>query len=389
MKLEKESAATLIKQIKELKSEKSILESEVHSLKESTKKFKELFYQSPLPYQSLDENGKLIEINPKWLELFHYKKEEVINHSFAEFIAPDYLEKLSEDFPRFKKTGVIENLEQAIISKDGKKIDILVDGNTCYDTEGNFLYTHCILRDVTDKKMILDELHKTILEKDKFFSIIAHDLRNPIVGFTGLTKLLAQEFSVMTLTDIHELIATINESAYSLNELLENLLEWSRLQRGHISINPINFNLNDLLESSMNTLKTNLDNKQITIINEVDNNINIFADVNMISSVINNLLTNAMKFSHNKSKIIISSKIIKDFVEISIIDFGTGIEKQNIEKLFKLDEKFISTGTANEKGTGLGLILCKEFLEKNLGTIKVKSKVNVGSEFIISLPLSK
>jgi len=534
MKTKTNDLENLRKKIEELELEKTNLELKLNSIKESAKKFEELFYSAPLPYQSLDINGKIIEINPKWLEEFHYERDEVINHSISEFIAPDYKEKLSKDFPKFKETGYIRDLQQVIVTKEGKRIELIVNGNACYDKNGNFLHTHCILKNVTEinkakeelefKKELYDsivnknldgitlidknanivswnsalenitglsrddalretaislffkllpkeftmlyneeqvknnfqkfqkteldnktdrffdipiinlqnnntiicqilifsfntsrgvltccilrdinervealnkqieiegKLKQTIMEKDKFFSIMAHDLKNPIIGFTGLTKMLVEDFSDLTLSEINDLVDAINKSAFNLNQLLENLLEWSRIQRGAILFNPTKCNLKELVDEIILYHKANFDLKKITIINEIPSNIFVFIDVNMIGSVIGNLLSNAIKFSYENGKVIVSSKQKNNKLHISVKDFGVGIEEHNLNKLFKLDEQFTSFGTAKEKGTGLGLILCKEHLEKHKGDLKVKSKYGEGSEFTFILPSEK
>ncbi len=181
----------------------------------------------------------------------------------------------------------------------------------------------------------------------------------------------------------------MNISAKHLYDLLENLLTWARSQTGRIDFNPDNYDLTHIINNCIHLLKTSITNKEIKIINNVEGEIHAYVDANMISSIIRNLLTNAIKFSFKGSKITISVADEGNYYRLSVCDNGIGMTDEVIEKLFRIDLVHSTTGTANETGSGLGLILCKEFILKHNGRIWVESKPGKGSRFYLTLPKTK
>ncbi|HPO48818.1 MAG TPA: hybrid sensor histidine kinase/response regulator [Spirochaetota bacterium] len=229
----------------------------------------------------------------------------------------------------------------------------------------------------------LEELNKT---KDIFFSIIAHDLRNPFTAILGYCDLLTLTIDKKTTEDFLDFIEVVKKSATKAYQLLENLLSWSRSQTGHIEFNRVKFDIKSVVEENVAILQTQADNKEIKLIVEINEITEIEADLNMISTVLRNLINNSIKFTDVGGKIIIGAKKSRDFVEIYVKDNGVGISKENLAKLFKIDEKQSSLGTAKEVGSGLGLILCRDFVEKNGGTITVESEIDSGSTFRFTVP---
>jgi signal transduction histidine kinase len=216
--------------------------------------------------------------------------------------------------------------------------------------------------------------------KDKFFSIIAHDLRNPFNALHSLTQHLFNNYSTFDNNEIKQSIELIHNSSDDLLELLDNLLQWSRSQRDIIQFKPQKINLTDFTEKICNLLKVYADRKEINLINEIENSI-IIADYDMLATVFRNLISNAIKFSYKNSFIRIICEDFKSYYEISIMDNGVGISLENIEKLFRVDVHHSTPGTSSEQGSGLGLILCREFVEKHKGKIWVESEINKGSTF--------
>ncbi|WP_421918693.1 tetratricopeptide repeat-containing sensor histidine kinase [Marinifilum sp.] len=230
------------------------------------------------------------------------------------------------------------------------------------------------------------ELKISNATKDRFFSIIAHDLRSPFNSILGFSELIKEELKKGKDLDlIEEFNANINESSNCLFTLLENLLQWAKSQRGELEFNPVQFDLYQLVESTLIIFKLKAASKSICLSSNVKPGTEAFGDINMVSTILRNLIGNALKFTESKGKIIISADIIKGFVFLKVKDSGIGISKENQEKLFKLHCNYTTVGTADETGSGFGLILCKEFAEKNGGDIWVESEENKGSEFIISL----
>lgn len=232
-----------------------------------------------------------------------------------------------------------------------------------------------------------EELKNLNATKDKFFSIISHDLRNPFSNLLGLSRQLSEDLDSYTPEELRERIKLIEESSKRGYELLENLLEWSMSQRGNIKFNPLRLNLSDVINESVSILENQVKVKNINIITEVNGDLSVYADYNMLKVVLRNLITNAIKYSHPDGSVIVRAAIKNENeVEISVKDKGVGIPEDEIAKLFRIDTKYTTPGTSNEFGTGLGLILCKEFIEKHNGKISVESNVSSGSIFRFTLP---
>ncbi len=231
----------------------------------------------------------------------------------------------------------------------------------------------------------LKELNST---KDKFFSIIAHDLKNPLGTFTNVTKMLYEMPEDFSKDERQEFMKLMKDSADNVYALLENLLEWSRSQRGSISFNPVEVNLYDIVRITNSILHSSAHSKIINLENKIPVNYNIFVDPNLITTVIRNLVSNSIKFTHENGTIEIGvgDDTSDDSILIYVKDTGIGMSDKIKNKLFKIEENVTSLGTFGEKGTGLGLILCKEFVEKHGGKIWVESELEKGSTFWIKIP---
>ncbi len=230
----------------------------------------------------------------------------------------------------------------------------------------------------------LQELNAT---KDKFFGIIAHDLRNPFNGILGISELLVSSRDSFTHEETTSMIKMIRDSSQHAFNLLDNLLEWSKAHTGRMDFNPENFMFDKLLKEVVSLLENLSNQKNITINYQIAENLKVFADQNMINTILRNLITNAIKFTDTNGEI--NVKVVQQGAEIivNVSDTGIGISENDINKLFKISEKITSRGTNNEKGTGLGLLLCKEFVEKHGGKIWVESQLGKGSDFIFTLPV--
>ena len=234
-------------------------------------------------------------------------------------------------------------------------------------------------------------ISKDIQTKDKFFSIIAHDLRTPFNSILGFSELLVTQFDEFNNDEQKEYINIIHDNAEKIYKLVENLLLWSRSQRGILKFNPEEINIYSLSETITEIFKGQAENKSITIINKISKKNIITADKGMLATILRNLISNAIKFTTKGGEIILDSENIKTkneqyFIEITINDSGVGISEEIQKDLFNIAKNVSTEGTENELGTGLGLILCKEFAEKHGGKINVKSKLGKGSEFILLLP---
>ncbi len=233
-----------------------------------------------------------------------------------------------------------------------------------------------------------EELKQLNDTKDKFFSIIAHDLKSPFQGFIGITELLSDDINNFSLSELSNLIKELHENAKNLYRLLENLLVWARTQQGIISYNPAEISLNEIVSRNIRLIIQRSEQKKINIVNNVFAGQTVYADKEMLDTILRNLLSNALKFTKIGGSISVSSKIIDNMVEISILDNGVGMNEALVESLFKINKKVGRPGTEGEKSTGLGLLLCREFVEKHSGRIKVESKENLGSTFSFTLPIT-
>jgi two-component system, sensor histidine kinase ChiS len=233
-------------------------------------------------------------------------------------------------------------------------------------------------------------LKNLVATKDKFFSIIAHDIKNPFIAIMGLSEILEEDYSSMPDEKRVEIIKMISTSSKNLYDLLENLLKWSRSQRGTIEFKPERTDLKEFVPGIINLLRNSAVTKGISLsFNISDPGLAIYADRQMVDTIIRNLLSNAIKFTNRGGEVKLSAEKADGFAMIKIIDNGVGIGKDHIDKIFNIDSPSTTPGTENEKGTGLGLILTKEFVSKNGGRIGVNSTIGEGSTFYFTIPLAK
>jgi len=232
------------------------------------------------------------------------------------------------------------------------------------------------------------ELTKSNTTKDRILSIIGHDLRNPFNVVSGFSEILLEEYRDLPPETIEQYLNLISNSSKNGNVLLENLLQWSRTQTGGIIFEPIHLNLLLVAEESFNFLEGDALKKNITIQLQIDPDISVEADENMLKTILRNLLSNAIKFTRENGSITVYSSLKSDHVELCVSDSGVGIPEEKIPLLFNIDTNISTRGTSHETGTGLGLILCKEFVEKHHGKIWVESAVGIGSQFKFTLPLT-
>jgi ligand-binding sensor domain-containing protein/signal transduction histidine kinase len=251
----------------------------------------------------------------------------------------------------------------------------------------NKILEHRVIERTKDLDETILELNSEIASKDKFFSIIAHDLRSPFMALLGFSNHMVEEINFLSKDDIKNIAGNILKSTKVTFELLENLLQWARIKTGRITFEPELVNLKITLDQTAELFRNNAANKKIILaIDDVDGNPNIFTDLNMFQTILRNLIANSIKFTKEGGRINISAKEEKDFVTITVSDTGVGMNQDKINRLFQIGQDTSTLGTQNEKGSGLGLILCKEFIDLNNGSISVKSKLGEGTKFSFTLP---
>lgn len=334
--------------------------------------------------------------SPRWKSMLGFAENELENtlEDWSKRVHPEDL-----DFVNKEINNHLEGLtplyitEHRELCKDGTYIWILDRGKVIQkDTNGKpirMIGTHA---DITERKLIEKEIlhkNKELAEmnasKDKFFSIIAHDLKSPFNGFLGLTKLMAESPETLTLNEITEISVALQNSAKNLYSLLENLLEWSRMQRGMISYTPEKVMLKYLVDQNFGILKNSANQKNIKLIEHLPYNYEVTADIPMLNTVLRNLISNSIKFTEKGGTIEVGLKDEAQTKAIYIKDNGIGMDDDIKNKLFKLEEKVSRPGTEGESSTGLGLLLCKDFIEKHSGKIWVESQVDKGSTFYFTI----
>lgn len=397
---------------KELGSKEGIATSllnigEVQSMLNNYLKALSCFQQSIEISEQIEDNYTL-EINYKCLYDMYKRK---INFQKALYYYELYTELKNKRLSQEARKEVAELEIQYETAKQEREINLLNRQNELSRTiifilSGGFLVITILLillyRQGRAKKKALqllsvknqkiteqtETLNKLNITKDKFFSIISHDLKGTIGGFMTQTEFLADDFKDLSPDDMHDLLIKMNQSSTQLYRLLDNLLEWSKAQTGNIKVQPESFSLKTLVDEILPLFNDLMEEKKLKALIKIKPEIKVFADVNMVSTVFRNLITNAIKFSYPESKFKIESKIKHEWVEIEVADEGVGITKKNQEKLFNMDESLTTPGTNREKGSGLGLIICKEFIELNQGKIWVESIPGSGSVFNFTLKLA-
>jgi PAS domain S-box-containing protein len=287
------------------------------------------------------------------------------------------------------------NIEEQGLDENGDIIYLSTTKIPLRDSSGKSIGLVGIGRDITSRKKAEEQLaehakklQKLNVTKDKFFSIIAHDLRNPFQSILGFSDLLTRNYNDFDDDKKREFIGLIYESSEHAHNLLENLLQWSRTQMDSIKYNPSMQSLSRIVDDTMHVLNASLKKKGLTFTSQVDVKQSVYIDKNMVETVIRNLINNAIKFTPSGGKITISSTDKNKFLEVSISDTGVGISPELLPRIFHFEEFHTTAGTEGELGTGLGLIICHEFIKKHGGDISVRSEPGKGSVFSFTLPKS-
>ena len=246
-----------------------------------------------------------------------------------------------------------------------------------------------LIENLNKLKFYSEELKESDTTKDKLISIIAHDLRSPLASLINVTKLVSEDFDIMSPEEIKKIMISLNKETELTFESLNNLLLWTKTQRKKLVPVLKTTNLNQLVENSILPIRTLCNQKRIAFANNIAENIDICTDSSMMESVIKNLIINSIKFTKEEGKISVNATVSENKIIIAIQDNGIGMKPKVLEKLFKSGSEFTTNGTQNEKGTGLGLQICKEFVELNEGQIWAESKFGIGSTFYFSLPANK
>ncbi|MBE0651583.1 MAG: PAS domain S-box protein [Bacteroidales bacterium] len=327
-----------------------------------------------------------------------YTQEEVLGGHLFDILKPGTFDHLIANLQkRFadEKAGIkttiapIYELEEKC--KDGSWVWVEATATPHHDENGNFLGLNGVTRDISKRKKAEAEIElktKQLIaantDKDRFVSILAHDLRSPFQSLLGFLALLNDNIEEYTTEQIAEIIKKLYESANNTYNFLEDLLEWTRSQKTPFQPREIPFK--DIWSDIINAIEGSANSKGISISNNIPLDLVLYADSNMLKTVLRNLISNAIKFTHKGGSIKLFSVEIEEGINISVADTGVGMTEDVSSKLFDITNKYTTKGTLNETGSGFGLVLCKEFLEKHKGKIWVESEVDKGSIFTFLLP---
>jgi two-component system, sensor histidine kinase and response regulator len=342
-----------------------------------------------------DSKSRFIRINKALARFIGLNDpDQAVGKTDFDFFTVEHAQQAYNDEQNIIRTGHLLSLEEKETHHNRPDTWVSTIKLPMRDKEGNTNGTFGISRDITERKKtdeeikLKNELLQTInAEKDKFFSIIAHDLKGPLSAFLGATQILIEEIQNMTLEEIKEITVSMKESATNIYGLLENLLEWSRLKQGRMDFNSEVFNVKQKISACIEVLSESAKKKEIKINYSLPEDLTTYADSHMLETIVRNLVSNAIKFTPKSGEIGISAAALPDnTIEIKIRDSGIGMSQELMNKLFLLTEKTSRKGTEGEPSTGLGLLLCKEFIEKYNGKIWVESAEGKGSTFSFTLP---
>ncbi len=366
----------------------------IKELKLSREQFYEFLDNSPMSTFIKDGSGNLIYMN-KIAE--QYLPEKFRNGKWKGLKDTDIWDKNITDKLREHDLEVLINMKPKVfeetIESDGKKYFWLTHKFPIKDNSNNNIYIVGIEIDITERKekekeikkytKQLEELNKS---KDKFISVLAHDLRGPFTPILGYTELLATSAEYLTYQEIKEYAHSLDIIVKNQYQLLENILDWTRLESGRLKIEPKELNLFDEVKKVINLYQPILNDKELKVIEKVDPAYEIITDQHLLNTILRNLISNAIKYSNRKGTIQINASEENNGYKIQVIDSGIGIAEENLSKIFGGEKGFTTRGTANEKGTGLGLSICKEMVERLGGKIWVESHPGKGSTFSFIIP---
>ena len=364
------------------------------ALRENEERFKKVYAEGTLPIAMLDKSSHFISANHVFQETLGYSEPELRKMTFRDITHPDHLASDLENLRLLLQNKIeLYQTEKRYITRNKEIVWGKAQVSIVYDSNDNFLYFLVMINNISDYKFAEaeirhkhEQLEKLNAEKDKFFSILAHDLRSPFNSFLGFTEIMAEELYSMKLDEIQHIAIDMKNSANNLYHLLENLLEWSMVKRGVKPFNPTTLVLSKVVTDNLPSVADSIRKKSIRLTVDIPESISISADENMLGTIIRNLLSNAVKFTPKGGKISVWTKMPDDTtVELIIEDNGIGMDNNMKNTLFELTAHNNRPGTEGELSTGLGLLLCKEFVEQHQGTIRVESELNKGTSFIINL----
>ncbi len=365
-------------------------------IRENQARFENMANTAPVMIWIADVEGLFSFLNKVWLDFTGNEMGDDLGMNWLKNVHPEDLEKLLGYYQNAFSSKTSFSCEFRFKRKDDIYRWIMINGTPRFSREGIFMGFIGSCTDISEQKESEEKIQKINIElekinatKDKFFSIISHDLRSPLAGLMQILSIIADDYDSLPNDEKQQMITDAANASKRTYSLMENLLEWSSVQTGNIPFNPQEITILPLLNNIEALYNQNLMSKGITLKINVEPEISVFADKKMTEKILRNLISNAIKFTYPKGTVSVSSEPGNDFVVIKIIDTGVGIKTEKLSELFKVDKIQSTWGTAMETGTGLGLILCKELVERQNGKIWVESKEDEGATFYFTLPAEK
>ena len=344
--------------------------------------------------------GRFTYVSPSVINLRGYTADEVLSQSIDDSLTPEsaeFAKTLLSDFYHTLMLGKIPKEQRFEVEqrcKDGSTVWTEVTPSVMYNKSGEFICIMGVTRDISERKKAEEALKRSEANlrelnatKDKFFTIIAHDLRNPFNSIIGFSDVMERQIKQGKFDEVERFSGIIRHSSIRVMDLLSNLMDWARTQTGSIAFSPELLDMSELIRKTVGVLNDYALQKSITITFDLPQQIQMEADRPMLSTIFRNLVSNAIKFSFPKEQILISAVRKNSEYVFSVSDNGIGIRPYALEKLFRIDQSYSTIGTQNEKGSGLGLLLCKEFVDKHGGRIWVESELWKGSTFYFTIPV--
>jgi PAS domain S-box-containing protein len=370
-----------------------------HNLEGAVEKYKGLYHFAPTGYITLSSEGEIIQLNFYVAKILGKERVRLVKSLFAFFVSNEsklIFNNFLRDVYEYKTK---QSCEVTIHTKDSLPVIVYLVGIFNESSK----YADISMVDITDRKeaeenlkVALDELiisNKELAlslqlndDKDLFISVLAHDLRNPFGVLFGYTELLLGDIHTLTISEIENLVAEIYNSSQNTFNLLEDLLKWARARTGKFPFEPQKISFKYIYEEIVKILNPNAITKNIGFTCSAPEDITIIADVDMLKAILRNLVSNAIKFTNTNGKIKLSAEKVNQDILFSVSDNGIGIDQDRLKKLFDISQFNTTLGTAKEKGTGFGLLLCKEFVDKMGGRIWVESEIGKGSVFYFTIP---
>ncbi|MBK7631391.1 MAG: PAS domain-containing sensor histidine kinase [Ignavibacteriales bacterium] len=369
---------------------------QVELIKENQLRFENIANSAPVMIWITDVNGLFNFVNQIWCDFTGRTIGDELGLNWVQDIHPEDLKLFMEIYSQALENRTPFSHQFRFKRNDGIYRWLMISGIHRFNDQKDFLGLIGTCIDITKQKeneeyikKINDELESATKNKDKFFSIISHDLRSPLSGIMTLLDIMVTDYDSLEEDEKKEILFEAAKTSKSTFTLMENLLEWSRVQTGNMNFEPQNISLTLVLNNIKNLYSQKLKEKGISLNFEFETEFFAYVDLPITETILRNLISNAIKFTPEFGIILVSFENVDDNIVVKIKDTGVGIDTAQISKLFKLDISYSTVGTAGERGTGLGLILCKELVEKQGGKIWIESEVGSGSTFFFTLPRAK